>query len=74
MRDKPPPDAISVEASMPTPHQSVMCWVSDESVAIEHLPIVGWNTFSDGWWTGLPGNYISLRDKDWTVTHWRPIY
>lgn len=72
-RERPPKDAISVRKAMPAPHEHVMLWVSDRSVAIEHVPIVGWNTYSDGWWSGLPGNYLDLRALKWRVTHWKPL-
>lgn len=67
---KPPKEAISVRKALPRPHQRVLCWISDRSVAIEHMPVVGWNTYSEGWWTGIPGNYLCLRDLRWKVTHW----
>lgn len=72
-RKSPPKDAISVRKAMPPPHQHVLCWVSDRSVAIENMPIIGWNTYSDGWWSGLPGNYLDLRHLRWKVTHWKLI-
>lgn len=37
------------------------------------MPIIGWNTYSDGWWSGLPGNYLDLRRLRWKVTHWKPL-
>lgn len=57
----------------PAPHKRVLLWISNRSVAIEHMPVVGWNTHSDGWWTGIPGNYLSLADLKWKVTHWLAI-
>jgi Protein of unknown function (DUF551) len=68
-----PKGAISVRKQMPAPHQKVMLFVSDRSVAIENVPVVGWNTYSDGWWSGLPGNYLDLRRLRWKVTHWMPL-
>lgn len=68
-----PKEAISVRKAMPRPHQRVLCWVSDRSVAIEREPAICWTTYSDGWWSGLPGNYLDLRLLRWKVTHWMPI-
>lgn len=68
-----PPDAVSVRQQKPRPHERVLGYVSDRSVAIEHEPLVVWLTHSDGWWGGLPGSYLNLTRLKWRVTHWKRL-
>ena len=65
-------DAIPIETQIPPNHADVIGWVSDASVSIHFYPTI---MRRDGgvYWAGLPGNWLNLADKGWTVTHWRPL-
>jgi hypothetical protein len=73
MTDRSPKDAISFRKEQPPPHERVLAWVSDRSVAIHHFPVVVWRDSNNEWWGGVPGNYLDLRLLKWKITHWRRI-
>lgn len=71
-----PAMACRIEVLMPRPGLSVVLYVADPDVAIYGLPVVGWNSGTHDaphWWTGVPGCYIGLMARRWTVTHWAPL-
>ena len=68
---------IPLTAQMPPKDREVILFVEDPAVAIHGKPVVGWNSGTDArptWWAGLPASYISLAERRWTVTHWRPLH
>jgi hypothetical protein len=68
---------IPVADQMPPKHANVILFIEDADVAIHGCPVVGWNSGTDKdprWWSGLPGQFINLAERRWTVTHWRPLH
>lgn len=72
MRDRLPSDAISAAIELPPRDKEVLAWVCDPEVCIWYYPVIARR---DAYtiWTGLPGIWISLPDKRWTLTHWKPL-
>lgn len=71
-----PSEAIPITRLMPPCHREVILYIEDLSVAIKGKPVVGWNsgTKEAPWWfSGVPGNYIALRERKWSVSHWAPL-
>lgn len=71
-----PKEAISIERLMPRTNKKVVLYIEDLNVSIKGKPVVGWNSGTKdkpNWWTGVPGDYLCLADKRWSVSHWAPL-
>ena len=63
---------IAIADRLPSDHEEVIVLIADPSVAIYAVPTCARR---DGpwWWSGVPGNWMKLPDKGWTITHWTPL-
>lgn len=67
-----PADARRITDEHPPLHKEVLGWVTDADVCIWFFPVVvRWDGHT--YWAGLPGKWIDLEHKRWTLTHWRPL-
>jgi hypothetical protein len=72
MLDRLSAAATPIEQGRPPRDRELLVWVSDRAIAIHHYPTVA---RFDGreWWGGVPGAWIPLTAKRWTVTHWMEL-